>query len=301
MSTEKITEFTAGERLDKELARLHPEYSRASIEKLIERGEITVNGTIVKTKYILKSTDVVEVRFQELKKEPESIDLPILYEDENVVVINKPTGVLTHSKGEFNKEGTVATFLKSHVLGRDDAIPDQAEDDNTQNFWNSNRAGIVHRLDRATSGVIICAKDKQTENYLKGQFSKRNVKKTYLAIIEGDMPSPEGIIDMAVERNPKKPATFRTGANGKPAQTHFKTLRTDGKRSLVELKPVTGRTHQLRVHLAHFKRPIIGDSLYDGVAAERLMLHAKDIELTLPGGNRQLFSAPVPPQFLDVA
>lgn len=310
MSKEILTEFEVGERLDKAVAVAYPQHSRTSIEKLIASGDITVNGEQKPTRYKLKQGDTVEISFSHLEQPTEDITIPIIYEDEHVLVLNKPVGVLTHSKGEFNKEGTVATFLKSHVLGRGGVIPSdveesekifrQAQDDNKnhegddENFWDSNRAGIVHRLDRATSGVIICAKDKETESYLKGQFSKRNVKKTYLAVIKGEMPAPEGTIDMPIERNPKKPSTFRTHANGKVAQTHFKTLANNGTYSLLELKPVTGRTHQLRVHLAHFKRPIVGDTLYDGEPAKRLMLHAKDLELTLPGGNRQTFSAPIP-------
>lgn len=276
-----MNDFEVGERLDKAVSRAYSDYSRASIEKLIASGDITVNGEKKPTRYKLKAHDVITVDFSYLQQPNEAITIPIIYEDEHVLVLNKPCGVLTHSKGEFNKEGTVATFIQSHLAG--DA-----------KWKQSNRAGIVHRLDRATSGVIICAKDKETEDYLKGQFSKRNVKKTYLAIIKGEMPTIEGIIDMPIERNPKKPSTFRTHANGKPAQTQFKTIANNGTHSLLELKPITGRTHQLRVHLAHFKKPIVGDTFYDGEPAERLMLHAKDIELTLPGGNRQTFSAPIP-------
>lgn len=307
MKKEILREFEVGERLDKAVALVYAQHSRASIEKLIASGDITVNGEQKPTRYKLKQGDTVEISFSHLEQPTEDITIPIIYEDEHVLVLNKPVGVLTHSKGEFNKEGTVATFLKSHVLGHDGVIPSDVEesdkifrqvqddtDSHMSDFWDSNRAGIVHRLDRATSGVIICAKDKETENYLKGQFSKRNVKKAYLAVIKGEMPAPEGTIDMPIERNPKKPSTFRTHANGKVAQTHFKTLANNGTYSLLELKPVTGRTHQLRVHLAHFKRPIVGDTLYDGEPAKRLMLHAKDLELTLPGGNRQTFSAPIP-------
>lgn len=279
------TEEHIGERLDKVVAKMHPEYSRASIEKLVVRGDITVNGQQKPSRYKLRHGDVVEVDLSYLQRPASSVKLPIIYEDEDVIVINKPAGILTHAKGEFNKEATVATFIKPKLNGE-------------VGWKESNRAGIVHRLDRATSGVIICAKNKPTQDYLQGQFSKRKVKKTYLAVIKGSAPEPEGLIDVPIERNPKKPATFRAGINGKSAQTHFKVLTVSNKYSLVELKPITGRTHQLRVHLSHLKIPIVGDAIYGGDAASRLMLHAYRLELTLPSRKRIVFTADLPNNFM---
>ena len=285
MSKERITEFEPGERLDKTLSNIFPEYSRASVEKLIHTGQITVNGMSVKTKHILKPTDVVTADFGSLNRSPEPIDLPVIYEDEHVVVINKPTGVLAHAKGTFSSEGTVATWLKQHC------------DDAKSDFWHSNRAGIVHRLDRATSGVMIVAKDEETQRFLQKQFANRKVKKMYLAVVSGELPESEGVIDIPIERNPKKPATFRAGVNGKPAQTEFSVLKTNSTLSLIELKPKTGRTHQLRVHLSYLKHPIVGDTFYGGTPANRLMLHAQALEITLPGGLRKVFEAPQPEEF----
>lgn len=287
MSSHKITDFKSGERLDKTLASLYPEYSRSALGKLIESGQITVNGDIVKTKYTLKDGDEISADFNELTKAVDSIELPVLYEDDNVVVINKPIGVLAHSKGTFNKEGTVATWLR-HRYGV------------TGSFWESNRAGIVHRLDRGTSGVMICAKNEVALSHLGKQFSERNVKKTYYAVITGELSTPEGNIDIPIERNPKKPATFRAGVNGKSAQTAFKTLQTNEKYSLVELRPKTGRTHQLRVHLNYLKHPIVGDEFYGGEQADRLMLHAAKLEITLPNSKRETFEAPIPKEFNDL-
>lgn len=291
----RIEEAESGKRIDKALVALFPDYSRSSIEKLIESGDILVNGQNVKTKYILKPNDIVNVDFSELDREPDTIELPILFEDDNVVVINKPVGVLAHTKGVFSKEGTVATFVQPKLSG-------------DESWRHSNRAGIVHRLDRGTSGVMIIAKNKAAEDFLKGQFSKRNVKKTYVAVISGKLPESSGLIDVPIERNPKKPATFRAGINGKPAQTHFSVLRESDKRtttndspvhSLIELKPITGRTHQLRVHLKYLKHPIVGDEFYDGEKASRLMLHAKSLEITLPGGERTLFETDIPKELTD--
>ena len=293
MSKETIAEFVAGERLDKTLAVLYPEYSRSALEKLITNGAVTVNGESAKTKYMLKETDEVIIDFEALSRATEQIEIPILYEDENVVVINKPVGILAHTKGAFSKEGTVASWLKTYyirIVPLAGTIPDTK-------FWDSNRAGIVHRLDRGTTGVMICAKNEEAQIHLQKQFAKRNVKKTYVAVIAGELSEPEGLIDVPIERNPKKPATFRVGVNGKAAQTHFKVLKTNGKYSLVELKPHTGRTHQLRVHLTYLKHPIVGDEFYQGEVAQRLLLHAKELEITLPGSQRKTFTADIPEIF----
>ncbi len=286
MTKEILTEFEVGERLDKAVAVAYPEYSRSALEKLIESGDILVNNQPAKAKYKLKESDKISIDFTSLNAPIKNIELPIIYEDDTVVVINKPTGVLTHSKGAFNDEPTVASFVLPKLTG-------------TKEWKSTNRAGIVHRLDRATSGVIICAKNKLTQDYLQGQFSKRNVKKSYLAIIAGELPESEGLIDVPIERNPKKPATFRAGANGKSAQTYFKVLQSDGSYSLVELSPKTGRTHQLRVHLAYLKHPIVGDTFYGGKVANRLMLHAWKLEITLPNSERKIFEAPIPKAFTE--
>ena len=309
MNKETKKQFDVGERLDKVVAAVYSEYSRAAIEKLIDTGAITVNGTKVKSKYIVKPDDVIATDFSELEKSPEHIELPIIYEDENVVVINKPIGVLSHSKGAFNKEGTVATWLKDHVYqhpelvegssGDKSDISTDTQDDKNVSFWTTNRAGIVHRLDRATSGVMICAKHEATLSHLGKQFSERNVKKTYIAVIKDSLPEEQGLIDVPIERNPKKPATFRPGVNGKPAQTYFKVLQTNEHYSLIELRPVTGRTHQLRVHLNYLKHPIVGDEFYSGQPADRLFLHAASLEITIPGGERKIFTAEIPVEFKE--
>jgi 23S rRNA pseudouridine1911/1915/1917 synthase len=218
---------------------------------------------------------------------PEEIDLPILYQDKNVIVIDKPAGVLTHSKGSMSTEGTVASFI-SPLINSYELL--------------GNRAGIVHRLDRATSGVIITAKNAETMKYLQKQFSQRKTKKTYFAIVEG-WPEPESaLIDAPIERNPKKPQSFRVGSSGKTAQTEYKTIKkiekNGQKYALLELKPVTGRTHQLRVHLTYTKHPIVGDSVY-AKAGDKMYLHAYSLEITLPGGERKVFEATLPKIFKE--
>jgi len=159
----------------------------------------------------------------------------------------------------------------------------------------------VHRLDRATSGVIIGARTQHALSWLQQQFARREAKKTYIAVVEGHVKQPEAIIDMPIERNPKAPATHRVHANGKNAVTSYKVLLENERYSLLELRPTTGRTHQLRVHLAHIGHPIVGDPLYgSGKYGDRLYLHAEKLEITLPDGQRRTFEAPLPPEFNEL-
>jgi 23S rRNA pseudouridine1911/1915/1917 synthase len=270
------------QRLDQYVIEKFPEASRAFATKLIEQGKVLVNKKVrLKAGYKLRPADKIKIDYvAETEVTIPEITIPVLYEDDDCVVINKPVGLLTHSKGAFNPEPTVASWLSSQMTG-----------------MSGERAGIVHRLDRATSGVMICAKTPEALSWLQKQFSLRKVKKTYVAIIEGELTLPEAVIDMPIERHPKKPQTFRVGSNGKSATTAYKVLQVSDTRSLVELRPTTGRTHQLRVHFAHLKHPIIGDTFYHGKAADRLFLHALSLEITLPNRQRKIFTAPLPKEF----
>ncbi len=275
-------EISRAERLDHYVVGQLSELSRASAVKLIETGKVLVNGQpAVKAGYKLRPDDKIDILYTPDDHPPiPDIELPVIYEDKACVVINKPAGLLSHSKGAFNPEPSVATWLRSRLKDMD-----------------GERAGIVHRLDRATSGVMICAKTPDALQWLQKQFSQRKVKKTYVAVVKGVFKQEEAIIDMPIERNPKKPAMFRVGSKGKSAITAYRVLKTDGKVSMVELQPTTGRTHQLRVHLEHLKHPIIGDTFYGGPSAQRLYLHAKSLELTTPNKQRQIFTVSVPPEF----
>lgn len=274
-------------RLDVYVVKQLVDKPRTYARKLIDEEKVLVNGKPQKASYHLRDKDVVTI--PDVPSEPviPSIDIPILYEDDDCVVINKPVGLLTHSKGAFNPEPTVATWL-AEKYGLDTA---------------SGREGIVHRLDRGTSGLMICAKTPEALKFLQKQFSTRKVKKTYMAIVEGGVHPEEAIIDMAIERNPKQPQRFRVGINGKSATTHYKVIDTFEQKyhkfSLLELKPTTGRTHQLRVHLKHLKHTIVGDDFYHGLKAQRLYLHAHVLELTLPSKERKVFTAPLPNDFKE--
>lgn len=268
-------------RLDAYLATYWPEHSRAQWQRYCRGGHVMVNGTVVTDPAFMMGEDD-QVSF-DLPETPDfsGRSLPVIYEDENVIVIDKPSGILTHAKGAPLDEFTVAEFMRSRTSDKPD----------------SNRPGIVHRLDRATSGVLICAKNPATHSFLQRQFSDKKVKKRYTAVLDGVPKEPEAILRLPIERNPKRPQTFRVGAGGKPSETRYRVVKVSGDstRSLVDLFPSTGRTHQLRVHMKYLGTPIHGDTLY-GTAQEnaRLCLHAASLEITIPGGLRKIFEAPLP-------
>ncbi len=280
----------AGLRLDQYVIQKMSTLSRSYAVRLIDEGKVLVNGRPSKAGFKLRDADKIVINFDEANqpKLPE-IDLPILYEDDDCIVINKPAGVLTHSRGTFNDEGTVASWLRSRI--------NKAFIEKSGPHPSIGRAGIVHRLDRATSGVMICAKTPEALAWLQLQFHDRKAHKTYSAIVQGTMKIEEAVIDMAIERNPKAPATFRVGANGKAAITRYKVVETTKHYSRLELMPQTGRTHQLRVHLVEQQHPIVGDKLYNGKPAERMFLHAHMLEIALPDGDTRAFTAPLPDEF----
>lgn len=275
-----IDEISAGKRADVVATEALPSLSRAYVHTLFEDGRIALNDERVKPGHKLRLGESMTINFDLSELEQiADIDLPVLFENEDVLVINKPIGVISHARGKYWNEPSVASFVRQ-MTGQE-----------------GDRTGIVHRLDRATSGVMICAKNSETMSFLQKQFSSRNVKKKYRTIINGHVEPREAIIDMPIERNPKAPATFRVGGNGKAAQTQYKVLASSEKHDKLELTPVTGRTHQLRVHLKYLGHPITGDTLYEGSAAERLYLHAYSLEITLPGGERKVFTADEPREF----
>lgn len=279
MYTIRVSEDLVGKRTDKLLAEQLPQFPRAALQKLFDKELVWLNDKLTKPGIKVRLEDKIKVDLSPLDIKIEDIDLPIIYQDDNVIVINKPSGIISHARGRYFDEPSVASFVRqiTHQSGE--------------------RAGIVHRLDRATSGVMICARNQETLSWLQKQFSARKVKKTYLAITMGSMPTEEGLIDMPIARNPKVPQTFHVSELGKNALTRFITRKQNGKYTLLELNPETGRTHQLRVHLAELKHPIVGDALYGGEPADRLLLHASSLEITLPNKERTVFTAPVPEVF----
>lgn len=257
------------ERLDRLLVQQHPEFNRSTLQRFIKEGRVSVDDTpILKPNaQIAPDAQIVLDTPEKTKKLPK---LPVIYEDEHVLVVNKPAGLLSMAKGEYCAEPT----LEDYGL-------------------------LVHRLDRDTSGVVILAKDPETQKMLRKQFQDRKTHKTYYAVVEGHPKQPEALIDLPIIRNYKHPTTFMVDAGGKASQTYYKVLQQNDQFSLLELKPKTGRTHQLRVHLQYLGTPILGDSVY-GTASSRLFLHAYQLEITIPEGDRRIFTAPVPKEFYDV-
>lgn len=269
-------------RADALLASAYPQYSRSSLSKLFDLGNICLDNTVIKAGTKIKPNQTILVDISPLTKPADDIDLPIIYEDDNVIVIDKPSGVISHARGRYWDEASVASFVRAKVTD-----------------LSGERAGIVHRLDRATSGVMICAKNAQTLSYLQKQFSNRKVNKHYQAIIAGQLEPTRGLIDIPLGRNPKAPNKFMVLASGKSAQTEYHTKQQLGNYSLIDLHPLTGRTHQLRLHLMHMGHPIVGDELYGGEPASRLMLHAISLEITIPDGSRKIFKSSLPKEFTD--
>lgn len=260
-------------RLDHLLVQQHPEYNRSSLQTFIKQGFVKVDGEIiVKPNTKVSPEAKIELNVPERGHDPEHP--PIIYEDEHVLVLNKPAGLLSMAKGEYCPEST----LEDYGL-------------------------LVHRLDRDTSGVVILAKDAETQKMLRKQFQDRKTHKTYYAIVDGRPKLDEALIDLPIARNLKHPTTFTVDQNGKSSQTYYKVIKKNDQRSLLELRPTTGRTHQLRVHLKYLGVPIAGDRVYNPDSkATRLMLHAGTLEITIPGkeGNeRKVFEAALPPEFTE--
>ena len=269
------------QRLDIHLSTaFDPSISRSLWQKYIKAGYVSVNQRVVTTpKFEVDETDEIAVKLPE--QEQASAELPILYEDDDVIVVDKPSGLLTHAKGGLSTEPTVAEIIRPKISFASD----------------TDRPGIVHRLDRDTSGVLIIAKTTEAAAHLQQQFAQRTTKKTYLAVTDGIPKLAAAKIDLPIGRNPSAPSTFRVDPNGKPAQTTYRVLAATDNQALIELKPTTGRTHQLRVHMAHLNTPILGDRVYGKPNASRLMLHAHQLEITLPSGERKTFEATVPKEF----
>ncbi len=281
------------------LIAMYPDLTRSVSARLIEQGKVTVNGKVIeKAGYKMKPGDEVVAEYNyELMTAIPSIDIPVLYEDDDCVVVEKPVGILSHSKGEFNPEATVASWLAEHLVKKGQQPQWILEQDVERGSPHNPRAGIVHRLDRATSGVMICAKTPAALVHLQKQFSQRKTKKTYMAVVSGHLKPEHAIIDMPIGRNSKNPKTFTVTNDGKSAVTEYKVVGSSAKYDLVELKPVTGRTHQLRVHLHYQGHPIVGDLFYNGKPADRLFLHALSLEITIPSGERKVFETKLPPEF----
>jgi len=279
----------AGTRVDIFLSRANPQLTRSYLQKLIGEGLVTVNDREVKANYKLKVHDSIALLLpepEELKVEPENIPLDVLYEDADVIVVNKPRGMVVHPAAG-NYTGTLVNAL----LG-------QCRD--LSGINGIMRPGIVHRLDKDTSGVIMAAKNDRAHLSLARQIKDRTVTRRYLALVHGNLPEPAGLVDAPIGRDPKDRQRMAVVTkNGKPAVTRYQVLERFGDYTLVECKLETGRTHQIRVHLAYLGHPVVGDPKYGPKKAhfglDGQALHAAVLGFRHPSTGEYLeFRAPVP-------
>ncbi len=286
-----------GERLDKIVAAQLPELSRTQAQRLIEEGQVALDAqTVTKPAQRLEREATVQVRLPPpapASHAPEAIPLDIVFENGDVLVINKPAGMVVHPAA-----GHATGTLVNAVLGHD---PD------LEGVGDEQRPGIVHRLDKDTSGLILVAKNDLAHRELQRQFKDREIEKVYLALVDGHLPTPTGRIEAAIGRDlrDRKRMAVVPESRGRPAVTEYRVLETFAAHALVEVHLLTGRTHQIRLHLAYLKCPIVGDTVYGrrtpSLSLARQFLHAGRLAFTLPGsGQRQSFSAPLPPELGEV-
>lgn len=275
-----------GERLDKALAENLPELSRAQLQRLIREGYVSLGGRAVKASQRLEGGEQVVVLLPELEETglvAEPIPLDILYEDSDLLVVNKPAGMVVHPAAG-HETGTLVNAVLAHCP----ELP---------GVGGERRPGVVHRLDKDTSGLILVAKNDQALWYLQRQFKKREVGKVYLALVDGRFSQKEALIDAPIGRDPrnrKKMAVIPPGssASARPAQTDVAIVEFYGDYTLLECRPLTGRTHQIRVHLAFAGYPIVGDLVYgrrkQRLPLNRQFLHAAELSFRRPSDERQL-------------
>jgi len=266
--------------------------SRTNVQKLILEGKVFLNSKpINKPNHKVKPGEHIRVILpekEESKLQAEQISLEVVYEDDDLAIINKQTGLVVHP-APGNREHTLANAL----LGRFKELSD----------INENRPGIVHRLDKETSGLLVIAKNNASHLKLAKQFAEHSIQRKYIAIVSGRLEFDENIIEAPIARNPLKRKNMAVSftQNSKYAKTHYRTLKRSKDFSLLELRPFTGRTHQLRVHLAFIGHPILGDAKYGkGNFFPRLALHAQEIGFIHPSTNKPVhFTSKIPAEFQD--
>jgi len=291
----KVTPKDSGKRLDSYLSDFSKEkklgLSRESLKKLILQGSVLLNNGLIKPHYKLKSDDEIRINIEDKKTEAleaEDIPLDIVYEDKDLAVINKPAGLVVHP-APGNYEHTLVNALLHHFKDLSSINP--------------KRPGIVHRLDKETSGLLVIAKNNFAHLALAEQFAKHTIKRKYIALVKGKMEFNENVIEAPIGRHPLKRKSMSVGFGSKTkyAKTYYLTLKRTNEFSLLELEPFTGRTHQLRVHLAFLGHPILGDNKY-GRKDEfsRLALHAQKIAFLHPATGKLLeFSSELPGEFRE--
>ncbi|MCX7746815.1 MAG: RluA family pseudouridine synthase [Clostridia bacterium] len=290
---EKLLSQDENVRIDAWLSEKLGQYSRTYVKKLIDDGQVEVNGKTIKSNYKIKLNDAVIVRIpppQVLEVKAEKIDLDILYEDKDIIVINKPKGMVVHPAAG-NYTGTLVNALMEHCKG-------QLSDIN-----GIIRPGIVHRIDKDTSGVLVVAKNNRAHEILSDKLKVHDIKRVYVAIVEGIIREESGRVEAPIGRHPVDRKKMAVNIkNGRRAVTHFKVLERFKDKTLVELKLETGRTHQIRVHMSYIGYPVLGDEVYgrksNKFETRGQVLHAKILGFVHPVKDEYMeFESPLPHYF----
>lgn len=282
-------------RVDAYIAEAKTELSRTTIKRLLDTGDILVNGKKQKASYKPESGDTIQINMPEAtetKLIAQDIPVPIIYEDKDIIVVNKPKGMVVHP-ANGNPDGTLANAILAMCK------------ESLSGIGGEIRPGIVHRLDKDTSGLLIVAKNDLAHMNMSKQIQDRKVTKKYIALVRGIVPEDEATIDMPIARSQKDRKKMAVDKNGKEAVTHFKVLARYDKYTLLEVKIDTGRTHQIRVHMSYIGHPVVGDEVYSngknefGVKGQ--MLHAKYLKFKHPVTGEELeLEAPIPEYFEEV-
>ena len=291
--TIQITEEMTGERVDKAVSSIDEEWSRSQIQNWVKEGFVKVNGQTVKPNYKVRLEDLIIVTPpapEDLDIEAEDLELNVVYEDQDVLVVNKPKGMVVHPAPGHTK-GTLVNGLMHHC----------------QDLSGINgiiRPGIVHRIDKDTSGLLMVAKNDAAHTSLVDQLVNKTVTRKYVALVHGHIPHDKGTIDAPIARDPKERQNMAVVDKGKHAVTHFRVLERFGNFTLVECHLETGRTHQIRVHMKYIGFPLVGDPKYGPkktMDIEGQALHAEVIGFMHPRtGEYMEFSAPMPPYFAEL-
>ena len=286
----------APQRLDKFLVASLPEFSRSRLQALIKDGFVSIDGQLAhKAGQVLEGPAEVQVRIpprEPANLEPEDIPLRIVFENEDLLVVNKPAGMVVHPAAG-HASGTLVHAALSHA-------PEM------EGIGGEQRPGVVHRLDKNTSGLILMAKNDRAHRWLQEQFRLRKVSKIYLALVDGRPPTPTGRVEAPIGRDPKqrKKMAVVSPQKGREAASEYRTLEVFPEHTLLEVHPITGRTHQIRLHMAFLGCPVTGDTIYGrrrpSLPLDRHFLHAARLTIRLPGEQEpRTFEAPLPPELLQ--
>lgn len=274
-----IDENDENKRLDSYLAEITPDLSRSKIQNFIKSGAVKINNTSKKPSYILKENDKIEFEIPEqedLTIPPQNIPLDIIYEDENMLVVNKPSGMLTHPT-TLERENTLVNALL-YKYG-----------ENLSNLNGEFRRGILHRLDRNTSGLLMIAKNNDAHEFLSRQIREHTLTKKYRAIVKGVVKDDEFEINLPIGRNPNQPHKMMVREDGKQSLTSIRVLERFKEHTYIDITLITGRTHQIRTHMSHLKHPVYNDTLYGAghgkVKTEEQVLQSYYLSFTKPFGN----------------